>query len=160
MLYRGGDSAKLVHDGCTYSRSTCAAMVPRLRSGCDEYFIARAGYGVYTKAVYAAIYGCAKKAMCFTATKNRVIVHHDLLWPAAVAGIRSKNGRNSLMSDFAIKTSAKSLPTSKMLRRRHGGRQSSMISHAHYLVPQQTHWNTYSANALPHSTQETKYTHN
>jgi hypothetical protein len=64
-------------------------MVPRLRSGCDEYFIARAGYGVYTKAVYAAIYGCAKKAMCFTATKNRVIVHHDLLWPAAVAGIRT-----------------------------------------------------------------------
>jgi hypothetical protein len=44
-------------------------MVPRLRSGCDEYFIARAKYGVYTKAVYAAIYVCAKKAMSFTASR-------------------------------------------------------------------------------------------
>jgi hypothetical protein len=95
-------------------------MVPRLRSGCDEYFIARAGYGVYTKAVYAAIYVCAKKAMSFTATKSRVIVHHDLLWPAAAARIRSKNGRNSQMIDFAIKTSAKALPTSKMLQSRYG----------------------------------------
>jgi hypothetical protein len=136
-------------------------MVPRLRSGCDAYFIARAGSGVYTKSVYAAIYGCAKKSMCFTATKNRVIVHHDLLWPAAVAGIRSENGRNSLMSDFAIKTSAKALATSNMLRRRHGETISSMRSHAHYVVPQQTHRNTYSAIALSHNiTQETTYTHN
>ena len=42
--------------GCTFSRSTSAAMVPRLRSGSDDYFIARAGYGVYTKAVYEAVY--------------------------------------------------------------------------------------------------------
>jgi hypothetical protein len=54
-------------------------MVPRLRSGCDEYFVACAGHGVYTKSVYAAVYGCAKKATCFTTTLNRVIVHHDLL---------------------------------------------------------------------------------
>ena len=95
-------------------------MVPRLRSGSDDYFIARAGYGVYTKAVYEAVYTCAKKAMKFTATKNRVIAQHDLLWPAAVAGIRAKNSRHSQMSDFAIKASAKALPTSKMLQHRYG----------------------------------------
>jgi hypothetical protein len=39
----------------------------------------------------------------FTATKNRVIVHHDLLWPAAAAGFRSKNGRNSQMSVHFIR---------------------------------------------------------
>jgi len=96
-------------------------MVPRLRSGSDDHFIARAGYGVYTKAVYEAVYTCAKmKAMKFTATRNRVIAQHDLLWPAAVAGIRMKNGRHSQMSDFAIKASAKALPTSKTLQHRYG----------------------------------------
>jgi hypothetical protein len=75
---------------------------------------------IYTKPVYEAVYACAKKVMNFTATKNRVIVHHDLLWPAAVAGIRPKNGRHSQMSDFAVKASAKAIPTSKMLRSRYG----------------------------------------
>jgi hypothetical protein len=106
--------------GCTFSRSTSAAMVPRLRSGSDDYFIARTGYGVYTKAVFKAVCTCAKNAMKFTATKNGVIVQHDILWPAAVAGIRLKNGRHSQMCDFAIKASAKALPTPKMLRSRYG----------------------------------------
>ena len=63
---------------------------------------------------------CAKKATKFTATKNRVIVHHDSLWPAAVAGIREKHGRHCQMGDFAIKASANSLPTSKLLQQRYG----------------------------------------
>ena len=113
-------------------------MVPRLRSGCDDYFIARAGYGVYTKAVYEAVYTCAKKAMKFTATKNRVIAQHDLLWPAAVAGIRAKNGRHSQMNDFAIKASANALPTSKMLQHRYGDTIIEMTSHARYVAPRRT----------------------
>jgi hypothetical protein len=123
--------------GCTFSRSTSAAMVPRLRSGSDNYFIARAGYGIYTKAVYEAAYTCTKKTMNFTATKNRVIVHHDSLWPAAFAGIRPKNGRESQMSDFAIKASAKHYPRPRCYK---AGteRQSSMISHARCVAPRQT----------------------
>jgi hypothetical protein len=85
--------------GCTFSRSTRAAMVPRLRSGSGDYFIARAGHGVYTKAVYKAVYTCAKKAMNFTATKNRVIVHHDLLWPAASSCSRNQAKKRKTKSD-------------------------------------------------------------
>jgi hypothetical protein len=94
--------------GCTYSRETGAATIPRLRSGCDAFFMSREGYGIYTKSPYDVVLESATKEALKGASVNRLIVHQEQIWPVTVASLQSKSKNRK--ADFMIKATAKALP--------------------------------------------------
>lgn len=109
--------------GATASYTARKKVIPRLRSGADDFFVCRRGYGVYSGSIFNACYqSCLQSSIAHISanSKNRVIVHAADMWPAAMAAVRSKSSNTSRYGDLAVKASAKQLPTSKSLLQRYG----------------------------------------
>jgi hypothetical protein len=104
--------------GCTYSRQTSQPTVPRLRSGCDDFFLSRDGYGIFDKPVYEEIYRHCTATAANSRSTNRLLVNYQTVWTATVEAVRGL--KNTKLGDFAIKVTANALPTSATLERIHG----------------------------------------
>jgi hypothetical protein len=92
-------------------------MIPKLRSGCDEFFLSEDGYGIFDGSVYDKVYDtCIMNDT--TATSNALLSNYHTTWPATIEKIRGLS--NSRLGDFATKGTARALPCSTRLRYYYG----------------------------------------
>ena len=80
--------------------------------------MSREGYGIYTKSPYDAVLESATKKALKGVSVNRWLVNQEQVWPATVASLQSKSRNRK--ADFMIKTTAKALPTSTLMRHKYG----------------------------------------